>query len=186
MLRLYHRLIACNIAGRSQALEEVTVTNLFYLRWMDVDSVNIPYLLATYLRLFASGRKQGARIAGDRYVARLAEHFGLLTKERLQGLMVIMRDLLVIDMAKLAPVVPRGGDEDEEMPQAVPPPPKTQGERISLLEEKVHGIREVLQGQKEVLDSMARDLSRFTTWTVTTLSRMMNRAGVTYMRYSES
>ncbi|GJY69369.1 hypothetical protein Tco_0472351 [Tanacetum coccineum] len=140
MLRLYHRLIACNITGRSQAPEEVTVTDLFYLRWMDVESVKVPYLLARYLRLFASGRKQGARISEDQY----------------------------------------------EMPQAVSPPHKTQGERITRLEEKVHGIREVLQGQKEVLDSMARDLSRFTTWTVTSLSRMMNRASVTYTRYSES
>ncbi|GJW95523.1 hypothetical protein Tco_0175195 [Tanacetum coccineum] len=33
---------------------------------------------------------------------------------------------------------------------------------------------------------MARDFSRFTMWTVTSLSRMMDRAGVTYTRYSES
>nr|GFB59406.1 hypothetical protein [Tanacetum cinerariifolium]GFB61536.1 hypothetical protein [Tanacetum cinerariifolium] len=45
------------IAGRSQEPEKVTVTDLFYLRWMDVDSVNVPYLLARYLRLFALGRK---------------------------------------------------------------------------------------------------------------------------------
>ncbi|GKF48403.1 hypothetical protein Tco_0141654, partial [Tanacetum coccineum] len=56
-------------------------------------------------------------------------------------------------------VAPGGGDEDEEMPQAIPPPPRTQGERIAQLEENVHGIREVLQGQRDVLDSMARDLS---------------------------
>nr|GFA10573.1 hypothetical protein [Tanacetum cinerariifolium] len=41
-----------------------------------------------------------------------------------------------------APVAPEGGDEDEEMPQAVPPPPRTQGERITRLEEEEHGIRE--------------------------------------------
>ncbi|GKF55420.1 hypothetical protein Tco_0165760 [Tanacetum coccineum] len=64
MLRLCHRLIARHIAGRSQAPEKVTVTDLFYLRGMDVDSVNVPYLLARYLRLFASGRKQGAMISG--------------------------------------------------------------------------------------------------------------------------
>nr|GEU29982.1 hypothetical protein [Tanacetum cinerariifolium] len=45
ILRLCHRLIACSIA-RSQASEKVTVTDLFYLRGMDVSSVNIPYLLA--------------------------------------------------------------------------------------------------------------------------------------------
>ncbi|GKE45599.1 hypothetical protein Tco_1472883 [Tanacetum coccineum] len=41
-------------------------------------------------------------------------------------------------VAEEALVAPRGGDEDEEMPQAVPPPPKTQGERIYRLEEEVH------------------------------------------------
>ncbi|GJT16662.1 hypothetical protein Tco_0875368 [Tanacetum coccineum] len=50
ILRLCHRLIACSIAGRSQAPEKVTVTDLFYLRGMDIDSVNVPYLLARYLR----------------------------------------------------------------------------------------------------------------------------------------
>ncbi|GKD28230.1 hypothetical protein Tco_1239008, partial [Tanacetum coccineum] len=101
MLRLCHRLIACSIVGRIQAPEKVTVTDLFYLRGMDIDSVNVPYLLARYLRLFALGRKQGAMISGGQFVARLAEHFGLLTKERLQGLTVIVRELLVIDMVEL-------------------------------------------------------------------------------------
>ncbi|GKD47331.1 hypothetical protein Tco_1271976 [Tanacetum coccineum] len=72
-------LIACNIAGRSQAPEKVIVTDLFYLRGMDVGSVNIPYLLARYLRIFASRRKHGAMISGGQFVALLAEHFGLLT-----------------------------------------------------------------------------------------------------------
>ncbi|GKF52012.1 hypothetical protein Tco_0148479 [Tanacetum coccineum] len=101
MLRLCYRLIACSIAGRSQAHEKVTMTDLFYLRGMDVSSVNVPYLLARYLRLFASGRKQGAMISNGQFVARLAKHYGLLTEERLQGLTVIVRDLPVIDMAEL-------------------------------------------------------------------------------------
>nr|GEX51398.1 alpha/beta hydrolases superfamily protein [Tanacetum cinerariifolium] len=37
---------AWSIDGRSQAPEKVTVTDLFYLRGMDVGSVNVPYLLA--------------------------------------------------------------------------------------------------------------------------------------------
>ncbi|GKA33517.1 hypothetical protein Tco_0719946 [Tanacetum coccineum] len=97
----WRELIACSIAGRSQAPKKVTITDLFYLRGMDVGSVNIPYLLARYLRLFASGRKQGAMISGGQFVALLAEHFGLLTEERLLGLTMIVRDLPVIDMAKL-------------------------------------------------------------------------------------
>ncbi|GJZ79101.1 hypothetical protein Tco_0643938 [Tanacetum coccineum] len=137
MLRLCHRLITCSIAGRSQAPKKVTMIDLIYLRGMDVGSVNVPYLLARYLRLFASGRKQGVMISGYQFVARLAEHFGLLTKERLQGLTVILRDLPIIDMAELvggnaggvaeeALVAPGRGNEDEGMPWVVPPPSRTQ------------------------------------------------------------
>ncbi|GKD23166.1 hypothetical protein Tco_1224869 [Tanacetum coccineum] len=101
ILRLCHRLIVCSIAGRSQAPENVTMTDLFYLRGMDVSSVNVPYLLATYLRLFAAGRKSRALISGGQFVARLTEHFGLLTEERLGGLTVITFALPVIDMDEL-------------------------------------------------------------------------------------
>nr|GEY74392.1 hypothetical protein [Tanacetum cinerariifolium] len=101
MLRLCHRLIACSITRKSQAPKKVTVTDLFYLRGMDGGSINVPYLLASYLRLFALGRKQGAMISKGQYVARLAEHFGLLTKERLQSLTVISLALPIIDMAEL-------------------------------------------------------------------------------------
>ncbi|GKF73357.1 hypothetical protein Tco_0219689, partial [Tanacetum coccineum] len=89
------------IAGRSQAPEKVTVTDLFYIRGMDVDSVNVPYLLVRYLRLFATGRKSGPHITGRQFVARLAEHFGLLTAEILRGLTVIAPELQIIDMAEL-------------------------------------------------------------------------------------
>nr|GEX70231.1 hypothetical protein [Tanacetum cinerariifolium] len=89
-------------------------------------------------------------------------------------------------VSKKALVARGGGDKDKEMPQAVSPPPRTSGERISRLEEEVHGMREVLQGQREVLDSTTRDFFRFTTWTVTSLPRMMDGTGVTYTRYFES
>ncbi|GJR84584.1 hypothetical protein Tco_0155369 [Tanacetum coccineum] len=101
VLRLCHRMIAHNIAGRSQAPKMVTVTDLFYLRGLDVGSVNIPYLLARYLRRFAAGRKSGDHISCGQFVARLPEHFGLLTAEILKGLMVIAPKLPVIDMAEL-------------------------------------------------------------------------------------
>ncbi|GKA67356.1 hypothetical protein Tco_0767164 [Tanacetum coccineum] len=87
--------------GISSAPEKVTVTDLFYLRGMDIDLVNVPYLLARYLRMFAAGRKSGAHISGGQFVTRLAEHFGLLTTKILQGLTVIAPALLVIDMAEL-------------------------------------------------------------------------------------
>ncbi|GJR60172.1 hypothetical protein Tco_1502334 [Tanacetum coccineum] len=101
ILRLCHRLILCSIAGRSQAPENVTVTDFFYLRGMDVDSVNFLYLLVRYLRLFATRRKSGAYISRGKFVARLADHFGLLTAEILGGLTVIDPELPMIDMAEL-------------------------------------------------------------------------------------
>nr|GEU36936.1 hypothetical protein [Tanacetum cinerariifolium] len=67
------QLITYSIAGRSQAPKKVTVADLFYLRGMDVGSINIPYLLARYFRLFALGRKQGTMISGDLLVIDMAE-----------------------------------------------------------------------------------------------------------------
>ncbi|GKC17641.1 hypothetical protein Tco_1014423 [Tanacetum coccineum] len=101
ILRLCHRLIAYSIAGSSQAPEKVTMTDLFYLRGMDVGSVNVPYLLARYFRLFTAGRKSGAHISGGQFVARLADYFGLLTTEILGGLTIISPELPVIDMEEL-------------------------------------------------------------------------------------
>ncbi|GJR05213.1 hypothetical protein Tco_0528197 [Tanacetum coccineum] len=162
ILRLCHRLIACSIAGRSQAPEKEEQ--------------------GSYL-----GRKSRVLISGGQFVARLAEHFGLLSQE----LTIIAPALLgserqpdatagAHEAAEDAPAV------DDDMPQAVAPLPRTQGERIARLEEEVHGMCELLQGQSEVLDHMAQDFSRFATWTVTSLARMMDRAGVAYTSYSET
>ncbi|GKD49422.1 hypothetical protein Tco_1278398 [Tanacetum coccineum] len=68
---------------------------------MDVDSVNVLYLLARYLRLFAARRKSGAHISGRHFVARLAEHFGLLSAKIPGGLTVIAFKLPIIDIAEL-------------------------------------------------------------------------------------
>nr|GFA31227.1 hypothetical protein [Tanacetum cinerariifolium] len=171
------------------------MTDLFYLRGMDAGSVNVPYLLARYLRLFATGRKHGAMISGAQFVACVAEHFGLLNGERFQGLTMIMRDLHVIDMhegdvggvAEEASVAPGGGDEDEEMPQAVSPPPRTHGERIAYLEEEVHVITSSIHIEscksptKSLFDVSSSRISIFTVNTYVSLgcsgkiSRIMRR-----------
>nr|GFB32871.1 hypothetical protein [Tanacetum cinerariifolium] len=138
VLKLCHRMMAQSIAGRSHAPE-----------------------------------KSEAPISGGQSMARLVEHFGLLAEKRLLGLTVTVPTPPIIDMTGLegdakgvvdeALVAPGGGDEDEEIPQAVRPPPRTQGKRIAKLEEDVHGMREALQGQRVVLDSMAHDFYRLTT-----------------------
>ncbi|GKB54669.1 hypothetical protein Tco_0905422, partial [Tanacetum coccineum] len=134
-------LIACSIAGRIQAPEKVTVTDLFYLRGMDVDS-----------------------------------HFGLLAADILGGLTVIAPELSIIDMADPAPV------------QAPPPPAaaRTIPQRMVRLEEDVHEIRGTLAKQREVISTMARDFSRYCTWTTTSLARMMDMTGMTYTSYSQT
>ncbi|GJT55992.1 hypothetical protein Tco_0991046 [Tanacetum coccineum] len=54
-----------------------------------------------YLRFFTVRRKSEAHISRRQFVARLAEHFGLLTTEILGGLTVIALELPIIDMAEL-------------------------------------------------------------------------------------
>ncbi|GJY70331.1 hypothetical protein Tco_0474034 [Tanacetum coccineum] len=160
MMRLCHRLIACSITGRSQAPKKVTVTDLFYLRGMDVGLINIPYMLARYLRRFASGRKQGSIISRGQFITRLAEHFGLLTEERLQGLTVALGLERQPDAAAGAP-------------------------RLARVEEEVHEIRGTLGKQREVMDAMARDLSRFTVWAAGGISQLLDSMDATYVQYSE-
>ncbi|GKE90350.1 hypothetical protein Tco_1567825 [Tanacetum coccineum] len=119
VLRLFHRMMAHSIAGRSQAPEK-------------------------------DGRKSGAHISGGQFVARLAEHFGLLTTEAwvaiaperqpdtAAGAPVIAEDVPAVDegdQAIPAPVQP---------PQQPPPPPptaRTMPQRMARLEEDVHEIR---------------------------------------------
>ncbi|GJU07343.1 hypothetical protein Tco_1123773 [Tanacetum coccineum] len=48
-------------------------------------------------------------------------------------------------------------------------------QRMARLEEDVHEICEALTEHREVIDAMARDFSRFCTWTTTSLARMMDR-----------
>ncbi|GJS10661.1 hypothetical protein Tco_0367457 [Tanacetum coccineum] len=189
----------CNIARRSQAPDKVVVTDLFYLRGMDVGFVNIPYLLVRYLRLFASGRKQGAMISGDLPEIDMAELVRLQIYEELDDTWAWVaprpeRQQVAAagaaEAAEDAPVVDKGAPAvlaPVQTPQPPPPmvgPAKTMAQRLGRLEEDIHGLRGALGEQREVLDSMAYDFSRFTTWTVIGLSRMMDQAGVRYTSYS--
>ncbi|GKF56582.1 hypothetical protein Tco_0166922, partial [Tanacetum coccineum] len=118
----------------------------------DVRSVNIHYLLARYLRRFAVRRKSRAHIFRGQFVARLVEHFGLLTVEILAGLTIIAPELPIIDMAELdAPIVDEGGQADPAPVQAPPPPAaaRTMPQRMARLEKDVHEIHGMLAEQRE-------------------------------------
>nr|GEX23280.1 hypothetical protein [Tanacetum cinerariifolium] len=163
-----------NVPSKPPAPKKVTVTDLFYLRGIDVDSVNIHYLLARYLRRFASGRKRVALISRVQFVARMAKHFGLFTKERLQGLTawVALGPEKQPDVATSALEVAEGALDIDEGAQVIlapvqesqPPQAAAQGrtmpERLARLEEEVYGLRGSVGEQRDVLDNMARDFSR--------------------------
>ncbi|GKA15825.1 hypothetical protein Tco_0695572 [Tanacetum coccineum] len=100
--RLCHRLIALSIAGRGQAPEKVTSTNMFLLRSIDVGTpMNVPYLLAYYLFRYASRRKQGAKMFGCHFIACLGVHFGVITEESLWTSTMEVRGLTSIDAEEL-------------------------------------------------------------------------------------
>ncbi|GJZ11193.1 hypothetical protein Tco_0545952 [Tanacetum coccineum] len=124
---------------------------------------------------FAAGRKSGVHISGGQFVARLAEHFGLLTAEILQGLTVISPTLPVIDMAKLVRLhicmeiddtwawVALGPDRQLDDAAGAPRVAQDAPARMSRSEEDVCEIRGALTKQREVIDAMAHDFSRFST-----------------------
>ncbi|GKC93615.1 hypothetical protein Tco_1159057 [Tanacetum coccineum] len=67
--RLCHRLITHTIARRGKTPKKVTNTDLYFLRSMDQEAVNLPYLLAHYLFRHAKERKQGAQMSGGHFIA---------------------------------------------------------------------------------------------------------------------
>ncbi|GKA15445.1 hypothetical protein Tco_0695192 [Tanacetum coccineum] len=81
--------------------EKVTTTDLFFLRSMDQETTNIPYLLAQYLFSHAEGRKSRAKMSRGHFIGSLAEHFGLVSDEGLMGLSVIARVLSIMDLHEL-------------------------------------------------------------------------------------
>ncbi|GJZ21461.1 hypothetical protein Tco_0558500, partial [Tanacetum coccineum] len=188
ILRLCHSLISCSIAGRSQAPEKVTVTNLFYLRGMDVGSINHHYLLARYLRLFAAERKSGAHISSGQFVARLAEHFRLLIVEVLQGLTVIAPELPIIDMAELVKLqicievddtwawVAIGPERQPDVAVGAPGVAQDAPARMARLEEDVQEIHGALAEQREGISAMTRDFSRFIIWAASGIAQLLDSA----------
>ncbi|GJR08547.1 hypothetical protein Tco_0791199 [Tanacetum coccineum] len=166
ILRLCHRLIACSIVGRSQAPEKVTVTDLFYLRGMGVGSVNVPYLLARYLRLFAAGRKSGAHISGQCPL--------------LIGLTVIAPELLIIDMAELAARCCCW------CPEAAKDAPAVDEGRLGRLEEEVQGLHRDVRSLRELMERSMTDHGRFSTWMISCMAQLIEASGLTYHEFDET
>ncbi|GJZ84024.1 hypothetical protein Tco_0649197 [Tanacetum coccineum] len=162
ILRLFHRLIACSIAGRSQAPEKgltVIAPELSVIDMAELVRLQICREIDDTWAWVALGpeRQHDAAAGAPR-------------------------------VAQDAPVIDEGGQADLAPVQPPPPPAaaRTMPQRMAKLEEDMHEIRGALTEQHEVIDAMARNFSRFCTWTTTSLARMMDRAGVTYTSYSQT
>ncbi|GJR37589.1 hypothetical protein Tco_1213273 [Tanacetum coccineum] len=196
VLRLCHRMLAHSIAGKSRAPKKVTVTDLFYLRGLDVGSVNIPYLLARYRKRFAAGRKSGAHISRGRFVARLAKLFGLLTAEILRGLIVIAPELPIIDMAELVRLQICAQFDDtlawvamgpERQPDAVAGAPAVAEDAPAInegiLEEDVQGLHRDVGSLRGLVERSMTDQRRFSTWMMSCMTQLMDASGLTYQAF---
>nr|GEU86470.1 hypothetical protein [Tanacetum cinerariifolium] len=143
-------------------VEKVSVTDLFYLRGMYVGSVDIPYLLAMYLRLFALGRKHEAMISGGQFLARLA--WVASGPERQQVVVAdapeAVEDAPIADEG--APAVP-APVQAPQAPHPVARPSRTMAHRLARVEENMHEIQGGLGEQIE----------------------MMSQAGVRYTSYAD-
>ncbi|GJY01286.1 hypothetical protein Tco_0359438 [Tanacetum coccineum] len=116
MLRLCHRLIACSIAGRSQAPKKIYEELVDTWSWVAPGPERQPDVTA--------------------------------------GALVDAEGALDINEARV--------------------------------EEEVHEIRGALGEQREVIDAMARDLSRFTVWATGGISQLLDSVGATYVWHFET
>ncbi|GKC83751.1 hypothetical protein Tco_1139468 [Tanacetum coccineum] len=95
-----------------------------------------------------------------------------------------------LEVAEGAPVVDEGvlavsAPVQAPQPHPAAAPTRTIAQRLSILEEEVHNLHGDIGDQSGVLENMAHDFSKFTTWTVTSLSGMMDQSGVRYTSYSD-
>nr|GEY79436.1 hypothetical protein [Tanacetum cinerariifolium] len=186
MLRSCHKIIACSIAGSSQTPNKVIVTDLFYLRGMDVRSVNIPYLLARLQGLTVTVRDLPVIDMDELVRLQICKELDdtwdwvALGPERQPDVMV---GALEIDEG--APHVDEGGQAILAPAQAPQPPPvakpaQTMALRLVRMEEDVHEIRGALGEQREVMDVMAKDLSKFTVCAARGISKLLDSTRATY------
>ncbi|GJS32675.1 hypothetical protein Tco_0531057 [Tanacetum coccineum] len=106
---------------------------------------------------------------------------------------VVVRELIEIDLDELSrlhiwcPAIDEGVQAVPAPVQVLQPPPldvvRTMPQRMTRLEEEVHGLRKSFGEQREILDTISRDFSRFTTWMVDRLSQLLDASGMSYTSY---
>ncbi|GJU00451.1 hypothetical protein Tco_1110789 [Tanacetum coccineum] len=155
-----------------------------------------------------------AEVVRGHFIGHLAAHFGLVGDEGLKGLLVITHELSMIDLHELVRLnicvrlgdtwawvapgperqqvatagAPKAAEDAPADVEGVPaaPAPVTISQRLARLDEDVYGIQVCLGEHRKVVDTMARDFSRFTVWAAGGISQLLDLAGATYTWYSET
>ncbi|GKD78016.1 hypothetical protein Tco_1340637, partial [Tanacetum coccineum] len=159
---------------------------------MDVGSINVPYLLARYLRLFAAGRKSGAHISKGLFVAsvELDDTWAWVDMgperqpDAAAGAPANAED---------APIVDEGGQADpapvqapQQSPSPLLAPDRTIPQRLGRLEEDVQGLRRDVRSLCRLVERSMTNQERFFTWLMTSMTQLMDANGLTYQAFDRS
>ncbi|GJS73134.1 hypothetical protein Tco_0705975 [Tanacetum coccineum] len=198
--RLCHMMMTCSISGRGHGAEKVTDVDLFYLRTMDHETANVPYLLAHYLFRHAEGRKSGARLSGGHFIGRLTAHFSLVSDEGMRGLSIIARELLGIDLHELARLNIRSRFGDTwawvapcpERQQAAAAGAPRATEDAPVVDEGAQAVPAPIQapqsviGLRGVVESSIIEQTKVSTWMINCMTQLMDANGRTYQAFDST
>ncbi|GKC03786.1 hypothetical protein Tco_0995396, partial [Tanacetum coccineum] len=143
--------------------------------------------------------KEGrAHIYGGQFVARLAEHFGLLTAEILGGLTVISPELPIIDMAELVRLQICVQLDDtwawvamgpERQPDAAAGAPAIAKDALAVdegdqaISAPMPGLRRDVGSLRGLMERSITDQGRFSTWMISCMVQLMEASGQTYQAF---
>ncbi|GJQ97682.1 hypothetical protein Tco_0008821 [Tanacetum coccineum] len=149
---------------------------------MDVGSVNVPYLLVRYLRLFVTGRKSGANISDDTWV------WVAIGPERqpdtAAGAPADAEDAPIVDEGDQA--IPTPMQAPQQLPPPFPAAARTIPQRLGRLEEDVQRLRRDVGSLRGLVERSMTDQGRFSTWLMTCMMQLMDASGLTYHAFDGS
>ncbi|GJY21263.1 hypothetical protein Tco_0393829 [Tanacetum coccineum] len=128
---------------------------------------------------------------GGYFVARLAEHFRLITEESLRGLIVVVYDLTLIDMDELVRlrIYDRLGDV---WAWTGPERQQVAAARATLADQEIpkEGVLAYPAPAHAptthiLLERMSSDQDRLSTWVVDRITQLMHQSGLAFPRFDE-
>ncbi|GJY86102.1 hypothetical protein Tco_0500128 [Tanacetum coccineum] len=151
----------------------------------------ILYRISRRGQALEKGRKSSARLSGGHFIGRLAHHFGLVSDDGLRGLLVVARELPLIDMGELVKlnICMEIGDE---WAWVAPRPERQQVAAASTLgaaedaptvdegAQADPGLRQDVRSLHELVERSMTDQGRFSAWMITCMTQLMKASGQTY------